>query len=273
MTPPLIWDVHHHWVNEHGYIDRLLNTMDQVRIERTGLIAMGSFAPDLFLLSGPRSSSVDNTDLAKVVKQHPDRFWGWGFIRLGLHENTDVDRLADMGLAGLKFHAPLKPYDDPQFLPVYERAQELGLPCLFHTGIFTPPTPMPGEGIRSKNCRPISLESIAQDFPRLKIICAHFGGCWTEEAAGICRIFPNIYADLSGRVNGWRNSKSLEWFQLTLYWKEAHLKILFGSDVHAAEISQTIDDHLRILRGIGWSESQLADVFSNNAKRLMDNCS
>ena len=35
------WDVHHHWVNEPGYIDRLLREMDRLGIERTVLIAMG----------------------------------------------------------------------------------------------------------------------------------------------------------------------------------------------------------------------------------------
>jgi len=269
-TTPLIWDVHHHWVNESGYIDRLLHKMDQLGIERVGLIAMGSLVPDLFLLHGPRVGSVDNEDLAVLVKKHPDRFWGWGFVQLGSHERTDVDRLVDLGLTGLKFHIPLKPYDDPQFFLVYERAQQLNLPCLFHTGIFTPPSPMPGQGVRSSHCRPIFLESIAQEFPQLRMVCAHFGSCWNEEAAAICRICPNIYADLSGRVNGWRSSKSLEWFKQTLYWEGSHRKILFGSDVHSDEIEQTVEDHRRIFQGIGWNEHQIEDVFMNNAKCLMD---
>ena len=113
-----IWDVHHHWVNETSYIDRLLREMDRLGIERAGLIALGDLIPDLFILHGPRVGSVDNGQLAKLVQQQPDRFWGWGFIRLGQHETADVDRLADMGLAGLKFHAPLQPYDTPEYFAV-----------------------------------------------------------------------------------------------------------------------------------------------------------
>ncbi len=263
-----IWDIHHHWVNETSYIDRLLREMDRLGIERAGLIALGDLIPDLFILHGPRVGSVDNGQLAKLVQQQPDRFWGWGFIRLGQHETADVDRLADMGLAGLKFHAPLQPYDTPEYFAVYERAQALRMPCLFHTGIFTPPQPAPGQRFRSENCRPIYLESIAQEFPDLKMICAHLGVCWNDEAAAICRIFQNIYVDLSGRVDGWRSSKTIEWFRQMFYWPTAHEKILFGSDVHADEIEPTLVDHRRIFEGMRWSEEQIRNVLCRNARGL-----
>jgi predicted TIM-barrel fold metal-dependent hydrolase len=263
-----VWDIHHHWVNESGYIDRLLREMDRLGIEKIGLIAMGDFVPDLFVRHGPHEGAVDNRDLAGLVKQHPDRLWGWGFIRLGRHADDEVDRLAQMGLAGLKFHAPLNPYSDPGYFPVYARAQEYRLPCLFHTGIFYPPTPMPGEGIRSENYRPIHLEAIAHEFPDLKIIGAHLGVCWNEEAAALARICPNIYFDLSGRVDGWRSSKPAEWFRQILYWPEASRKILFGSDVHADEIEDTLDDHRRIMRDLGWTLDQQGRVLSENAREL-----
>jgi hypothetical protein len=265
---PGIWDVHHHWINEPGYVDRLLKEMDRLHIERAGLIALGDLVPDLFILHGPREGSVDNADLARLVQQHPDRFWGWGFIRLGQHTDDDVDRLADMGLAGLKFHAPLDPYDTPAYFTVYERAQALRLPCLFHTGVFTPPKPAPGQRFRSENCRPIYLESIAQEFPDLKMICAHMGVCWNEEAAAICRIFQNIYVDLSGRVDGWRSSKPIEWFRQMFYWPAAHEKILFGSDVHADQIEPTLVDHRRIFDGMGWTDAEIDNVFCKNARQL-----
>jgi len=263
-----VWDVHHHWVNESAYIDRLLRVMDELGVERTGLIALGDLLPDLFVLHGTCEPCADNVALGQLIRQHPDRFWGWGFIRLGEHELTDVDRMADLGMAGLKFHVPLKPYDDPEFLPVFERAQSLGLPCLFHTGIFTPPRPMPGHKFRSENCRPIFLEAIAQEFPELKMISAHLGVCWNEEAATICRIFENVYADISGSVGGWRSGRSIDWFRQTLYWPTAHKKILFGSDVHADELETALSDHRRIFSEMGWTSSQIQDVLCNNAQSL-----
>ena len=127
---------------------------------------------------------------------------------------------------------------------------------------------MPGRGIRSENCRPIHLEPIAHEFPDLNIVCAHLGVCWNDEAATLCRMFPNFYADLSGRVDGWRSSRPIDWFKQILYWPTAHRKVLFGSDVHSDEIEQTLEDHRRIFAGIGWNPLQMADVFHHNAKRL-----
>jgi hypothetical protein len=270
MTSPElpVWDVHHHWVNEEGYIDRLLREMDRLGVERLGLIAMGDLVPDLFVLHGPVTGSVDNEDLADLVRRHPDRFWGWGFIRLGHCQPDIVDRLRDLGMAGLKFHVPDRPYSEGEYFPIYEKASAYGMPCLFHTGIFYPPSPMPGQGIRSENYRPIHLEPIAHEFPDLRMICAHLGVCWNDEAAAICRMCPHIYADLSGRVDGWRSSKPVDWWRQTLYWPDAHRKILFGSDVHSDEIGASLEDHRRILADLGWTSDQVRNVLSANARQL-----
>ena len=263
-----IWDVHHHWVNEAGYIDRLLREMDRLGIERTGLIAMGDLMPDLFL-ERPRQGCCGNEDLAQLVARRRDRFWGWGFIQLGRHLPDDVDRLVQMGMSGLKFHLPLAPYSHPDYWPVYAKAAEHRLPCLFHTGVVWPPKPMPGAGIWSENYRPMHVERIAHDFPQLKIICAHLGVGFNEEAATLCRICPNIHADLSGRVGGWRSGRSPQWFSQTFYWPTAHKKILFGSDVHCQELAQTIDDHRRILAAMGWTGPRIDDVMGQNARQMI----
>ena len=269
ISAPSTWDVHHHWINEDGYIDRLLRQMDQSGIERVGLIAMGDLVPDIFILHGYNGKAVDYRDLAKLVRRQGDRFWGWGYLRLGDCEACDVDRLKDASLAGLKFHVPWKPYSDPEYFPVYERANALDMPCLFHTGPFYPPAPMPGQGIRSENYRPIHLEPIGHEFPGLRMICAHLGVCWNEEAATLCRMFPNIYADLSGRVDGWRSGKSIEWFKETFFWPDAHRKIVFGTDVHCDEIPAALSDHDRIFTALGWDNPRIANVLRENAVQIM----
>ena len=262
-----IWDMHHHWVCEARYIERLLREMDLLGIERTVLIAMGDFAPELFVNGASEAAPPDNAALSLVIRDYPDRLMGWGFVRLGLHDDSTVQRVVDLGLHGLKFLAPSAPYSDPRFYDVYRQAVEHRLPCLFHTGIFSPA--LPGHGIRSEYCRPIHLEPLAHEFPELQMVCAHLGVCWNDEAAALCRLFPNVYADLSGRVDGWRMSRSTEWFRQTFYWTEAHRKLLFGSDVHVGELGETLRDQERLLQDMGWNEGQLDRVFGENARRLM----
>ena len=266
--PHTTWDVHHHWVNEIGYIDRLLREMDRLGIERTCLIAMGDFAPELFVRHDRAGSPPGNVELARVVGEHTDRLFGWGFVRLGYEGDDAVDRVVDLGLQGLKFHAPANPYGELEFFPVYEKAAQHGLPCLFHTGIFSPA--MPGLGIRSEYCRPIHLEPLAHEFPDLKMICAHLGVCWNDEAATLCRLFPNVHADLSGRVDGWRKARSPEWFRQTFFWPDAHRKILFGSDVHVDEVQETLEDHVRIFGELGWGAEKMREALGGNAERLFD---
>lgn len=265
---PII-DVHHHWVNETGYPDDLLAEMDRLGIERLGLIAMGTPFRRLFLTRPHPAGCADNHDLANLLAKRSDRFFGYGFYRLGHDDPRLVDWFAEKGFAGMKLHIPAWDYDDERGFPAYERAAACGLVCLFHTGVFTLPEPQPHLRVSSARCRPIMLDTIAHAFPTLRMVIAHLGVCWGEEAATLCRIQPNVYADLSGAVQGWRMSKPIAWFKEMLYWPDADRKILFGSDVHWRELEQTLRHQSDILRQMGWSPDQVQHVMHDNAVTLL----
>lgn len=261
-------DIHHHWVNEPDYLRRLLTEMDRLGIERTGLIALGEPFRRLFLTEPEPTGCADNDALAGAVRRYPDRFFGYGFCRLGTDGPDAIDRFVDQGFAGVKFHLPAWDYDDERCFDVYQRAAEHQLPCLFHTGVFTLPEPLPGERLSSARCRPIMLDAVANAFPELPIIIAHLGICWGEEAATLCRIHRNIYADLSGAIGGWRSSKSDAWYREMLYWPDAHRKILFGSDVHCDELAAVLAEQRGIVERLGWGDDQVADFLRDNAQRV-----
>ncbi len=262
-------DIHHHWVNEPNYLERLLAEMDRLGIEKVGLIALGAPFRRLFLAEPEPTGCADNDALADAVGRWPDRFFGYGFLRLGSDGPEAIDRFVDQGFSGAKFHLPAWDYDDERCFDVYERAADRGLPCLFHTGIFTLPEPLPEERLSSARCRPILLDAVANAFPDLPIIIAHLGICWGEEAATLCRIQPNVYADLSGAVGGWRSSKSDDWYREMLYWPEAHRKLLFGSDVHCCELEAVLNEQRGIVARLGWSEDRIDDFLHGNARRLL----
>ncbi len=85
-------DMHHHWVNEAGYLDSLLEEMDRLEIERVGLIAMGRPFQRLFLTQPQSAGCVDNHDLAEVLNKRSDRFFGLGWtpeqIQQVMHDNA-----------------------------------------------------------------------------------------------------------------------------------------------------------------------------------------
>ncbi|RJP16157.1 MAG: amidohydrolase [Candidatus Abyssobacteria bacterium SURF_5] len=100
--------------------------------------------------------------------------------------------VTEQGARGVKLHPTAGFYpDNPICHPVYRKAQELGVPVLFHTG--TQPVPM-----KAKYARPVFIDSVAADFPDLKIVMAHVGLCWWEEAIALAGTKWNLYVDFSG---------------------------------------------------------------------------
>jgi predicted TIM-barrel fold metal-dependent hydrolase len=85
------------------------------------------------------------------------------------------------------------PYSHATYMPIYERAASFGMPAVFHTGWVAGP-----DAYRSLNMHPCELEPIARAFPHFKIMAAHLGNWWAEDAVGIMQHHANVYFDLSG---------------------------------------------------------------------------
>lgn len=261
-------DMHHHLVEETGYIDNLLREMDKHEIEKTALIGLGTLFPKMFVKGQYDGSCADDDAVEKAVNAHPERFFGLGYIRLGVDSAKKVDQLHERGFRGLKFHIPKDRYDAEKFFPVYEKAQSHDMPCLFHTGIVRMPQPLPEERISSFNMSCIHLEAVAQVFPELKIIIAHLGVQDYLTALTLIRIFDNIYADLSGTTPGWRANLSMDEWKKFLWFPEAHKKVLFGTDVHFREIETNIKIYEEIIKNTGWCDMMQQDFYYNNSQKL-----
>jgi predicted TIM-barrel fold metal-dependent hydrolase len=261
-------DIHHHLIEEEGYAEALLREMDRHGIERTGLIGLGPLFRGLFVRGRPSGTVADNRAVEGVVRQHPDRLFGLGYLRPGDDPAERVDELADRGFRGLKFHVPRRRYDDEAYLPIYERAQARGLPCLFHAGVVTLPQPHPEERIASSNMEPIHLEAVAQAFPQLPLIIAHLGMQSYLTALTLIRILPNVYADLSGNLPGWRANLSPADWQRLLWFPAASQKLLFGTDLHCADTGPALAVYESICDAAGWGETERQRLYFGNAATL-----
>ena len=70
---------------------------------------------------------------------------------------------------------------------------------MFHTGFTVLGANQDGgKGIGLDCGRPIHLDTLARDFPRMKIIAAHPGWPWQEELIGVVTHKKNVYVDTSG---------------------------------------------------------------------------
>mgnify|MGYP004554436147 CR=1 FL=1 len=140
-------------------------------------------------------------EILDTVKRYQGFFLAFGFIDLDRAVPDDISRLRDLGFYGLKPYKQLKPYSHPDYFPLYERAQELNMPILFHTGLIAQGTPYTGaytHAFGPENMRPIHLSAIAEAFPELMIIGGHQGWPYMEEMEHNLYYYRNIYGDISG---------------------------------------------------------------------------
>jgi predicted TIM-barrel fold metal-dependent hydrolase len=144
-----------------------------------------------------------NPWIARYCAAAPDRLLGVGSLDARTAKDPDgqTERLlGDLGLRALKIHpshqlVPPNGYTDgtvPALAQVYEVAQKLGRPVLFHTGTSIFP------GARNRFSNPLLVEDVAIDFPRLRIVLCHAGRpLWMDEAVFLARRFPHCWLDLS----------------------------------------------------------------------------
>jgi predicted TIM-barrel fold metal-dependent hydrolase len=104
-------------------------------------------------------------------------------------------------VVGFKFHPPDQGFypSDKKFYDIWEVLEAGGKPAMFHIG-FTVlgANTEGGSGIGLDYGRPIHLDTLAKDFPRMKIVAAHPGWPWVEEAICVVTHKKNVFIDTSG---------------------------------------------------------------------------
>ncbi|KYH37581.1 MAG: hypothetical protein AYL30_006300 [Candidatus Hecatellales archaeon B24] len=166
------------------------------------------------------------------------------------------EALSKLKMRGLKIYPSYQHVypNDERLYPVYRKAEEFGVPVMFHTGssIF--------QGSKIKYSNPIYLDDIAVDFPDLKIVMAHGGrGLWYKEAFFLARTHRNVYLEVSG----------LPPKNLLKYFPELEKipdKVIFGSDFPGATIKECVE-------GIGslpLPESLKRKILGENAAKILE---
>ena len=139
---------------------------------------------------------VPNDYVAAYVARDPARLIGFGSVDPSSGSAVDeLERMkSDLGLVGCKLGPIYQNVDPlgPDFLRVCEALERLELPMLIHQG-----TTFARSGSLLQ-AGPILLDEIALRYPKLKIVIAHLGHPWFDEAIAVVRRHPHVYADISG---------------------------------------------------------------------------
>lgn len=202
---------------------------------------------------------LPNELVADAVKQYPDRLIGFAGIdpRKGKMAIKELRRaVEELGLRGLKILPHLHDVrpNDPIMYPIYEMAQKLSIPVLFHSGTQY------HKGTRLRCCRPIYLDDVAVDFPDLPLIIAHFGWPWVGEALALAMRHENVYIN----VAGWAPKHYPE--ELIRYLNgPVRKKALLGSDYPLVSRVRI----MRELKELPLKPGVLEDLTQNNPCRLL----
>lgn len=208
----------------NGTPERLIPEMDEAGIDKTVIFGLDYE----FKFRGKIGYKEVNDIVAGYVNAYPKRLIGLAAIdpRRGKAAIQELERCVEkLGFAGVKLWTLTGFYpDDPKFYPFYQRVEELGGVLLYHTGMGPSMTYL-------KYCRPEYVDTVAVDFPKIKIIMAHIGDPWINEAIAVATKNPNVYVDISGWEPAFKVAP-FAFFQTLVQTKLSCgiEKILFGSD-------------------------------------------
>ena len=173
-----------------------------------------------------------NDYVAQTVDSYPDVFIGFCSVdpRKGKAAVEELERsVLSLGLRGLKLHPIHQAFfpDDPAFIPLFDKAEELGIPVLMHSGYAAAGANAPGGGgFELAYSRPIPhVDSLAARHPDLTIIMAHPAWPWIQEQVAVALHKSNVFIDLSGWAPRYIPKELISEASGRL-----RKKILFGSD-------------------------------------------
>ncbi len=230
--------------------------------------------------AGPRCDHwyPDNDVVLKAVKPYANTLIPFAFVDLWDRADAGcVERFAAQGFRGLKCITPYHAYDHDLYMPVYEAAEKLKLPILFHTGLFRPaPSDKANRRAAVSNMRPLCMDRIARSFPDLRIVMAHMGTTlFRHEAAQLLRLHPNLYADLAGS-GSWMAVQPRELAELLghpLMEVDASFagfkKLVLGSDAYikpSAPMPAAQEWYLRNLQRVGVPTDVVAGIMGGTVE-------
>lgn len=247
-----------------GSENRTPTVDDLARRYRAANMAAVVFTVDASTATG--HPALSSEEIAIAAAGHADVLIPFGSVdpHQGASAVQRARRLVEeYGVRGFKFHPSLQAFspDDPQYRPLWETLQELGVPALFHTGQNGIGAGLPGgRGLKLRYSNPILLDDVAADFPGLTVILAHPSVPWQGEAISMATHKSNVYIDLSG----WRP----KYFPAELIRAAGGMlrtKVLFGSDYPLITPERWLAD----FRELGIAEEYLPGILKQNAAALL----
>lgn len=177
---------------------------------------------------------VPNDYVAEYVAAHPEKLIGFASVDPGRPGSVrELERAIASGLRGLKLAPTYQDFDPlgPAAFELYEAAEAMSLPVIWHQGTTFV------RKARLQYALPIQIDTIAIRFPELRIVIAHMGHPWIDEALVVVRKHPHLFADVSAL-----HSRPWQLYNALVSACEYRVadRLLFGTDWPFATLADTL---------------------------------
>ena len=239
----------------------LLASMGQARIGCSMVIA-----------DRTRGESLSTEDVIKITKKST-QLKAIGNVEFDSLDAGQIDRLKNYlkgnKIFGVKLYLGYEEFyaNDKKLFPLYKFCEKEGYPVIYHTGVLEA-----GYKGQLKYTHPLTLDSVACNFPNLKIVIAHMGNPWILDCAAVMLKNENVYMDLSGFFDEYKPIKKeqVDYFIKRLWdfrqFVGEFKKCLFGTDWPLYDQKEYLDAVLKL--PLDKEESAL--VFWENAKKIFN---
>jgi predicted TIM-barrel fold metal-dependent hydrolase len=284
----MIWDVHCHFprnfMQQQGEEEDPAKNID----ERADALRAAGVTRASLLSGGGRTGSLSYEDCLTYARRHEDLFVPVAVVPVDDSNGREVRRVHELGYRGLKIIGSKHDYDYHGYWGIYAAAEELDMPILFHMGVIgggvdysiTHPRrdPKAAESmgrmrsmrggprdVSAIRMRPFHLDTIANNFPALKMIGAHMGGTGNyDESSSVARWRHHVYFDLSGGDTIERHAE-----ERGLIGKEIGVeKLVWGSDCRNDEIADHVDRLHAIFDRLALAEDERDRIWYRNAAEM-----
>ena len=240
-------------------LDELLTSMEEKGVASSLLLSppMGGGAP------------LPNLEIVKMCGKSRDRLFPVLTVEPQKKAVRDALRLADSQRGFVKGFKVWLGYrlvfaHDVVFGPLYDYAQEHGLPVLFHSGDTA------SSNGSLVHAHPLTLDRVANEREGLKIVVCHFGNPWVVDTAELVYKHGNVFADISGLIVGGSPYQKqymrmlAERISEAVYFAGGAEKIVFGTDYPV----QTLENGISLVSALKVTQADREKILWRNAARL-----
>jgi predicted TIM-barrel fold metal-dependent hydrolase len=228
---------------------------------------------------GPPSPEKCNDYIAALQRQDPARIVGYASVNPSYRGPKAAVReleraVTELGLQGVKLYPMYQdwsPADPVLAFPVFEKAEELGVPVMVHQAGST------RIDARMEYARPALLDAAGRQFRGLRLTIAHVGLPWVDEALFMLTKHPNFFTELSYYI---ATATGEELYRFLVHAQQFFVpleKLFFGTDypgflydpVALRAKLRSVNSHAERLGTDPIPQAKLDGIMGDNFARMM----